>query len=237
VLPAGEGAAELTGPDPLFELRAVTVRRPGATLLHEITATLGAASCTAVLGPSGAGKSTLLRLLNRFERPDSGWLGFHGRRIADYDVLALRRRVGLVAQRPVLLAGTVAADVRTGRAELTDDEVVALLDRVGLPAAFLDRGTDGLSGGEAQRVCLARALAVQPEVLLLDEPASSLDPEAVAVVEEAVSGLIRAGQTVVLVSHDAAAARRLATAALVLREGRLVESGPIATLRYLGSAP
>jgi putative ABC transport system ATP-binding protein len=114
--------------------------------------------CTALVGPSGAGKSTLLRLLNRLEEPSGGTVCLQNRPLADWDVLALRRRVGLVAQQPVLLTDHVADDLRVGRPDLGEDQAARLLRQVGLPTAMLSRPTVGLSGGEAQRVCLARAL-------------------------------------------------------------------------------
>jgi putative ABC transport system ATP-binding protein len=102
---------------------------------------------------------------------------------------------------------------------------------------MLSRRTDGLSGGEAQRVCLARALAVEPEVLLLDEPTSSLDPASAAAVEDVVRELVRGGRTAVLVSHDAGQARRIADQVLVLRRGALVEAGPANEVGYLRTSP
>lgn len=116
---------------------------------------------------------------------------------------------------------------------LTDDEARELLTRTGLDPAFLDRASDTLSGGEAQRVCLARALTVSPEVLLLDEPTSSLDAESAYAVEQTVAKLAGEGLTVVLVSHDAGQAQRLADHVLVLSAGRLVEAGEVHSVSYL----
>jgi putative ABC transport system ATP-binding protein len=226
-----------TAPPPLFALRAVTVRRGDAVLLDAVSADIHEGACTAVAGYSGSGKSTLLRLLNRFVDPSTGTVAFCGAPLNDHDVLRLRRRVGLVAQQPVLLADRVADDLRVGRPDLTDAGAAALMSQVGLPAAMLSRRTDGLSGGEAQRVCLARALAVEPEVLLLDEPTSSLDPASAAAVEDVVRELVRGGRTAVLVSHDAGQARRIADQVLVLRRGALVETGPANEVGYLRISP
>ncbi|MEA2143195.1 MAG: UDP-glucose/iron transport system ATP-binding protein [Solirubrobacteraceae bacterium] len=162
--------------------------------------------------------------------PTSGTVRFHERPLPSYDVLALRRRVGLVQQRAVLFAGTVAENLRTGARELTDDDVAALLDRVGLSPQLAPRDAAELSGGEAQRVCLARALAVGPEVLLLDEPTSSLDRFAAAAVEGVVRGLADDGLTVVWISHDLRQARRHGDDALVVFGGRVVESGAAETV-------
>jgi len=209
------------------------VRRGERRLLDDVSATIHTGRCTALVGPSGAGKSTLLRLLNRFDEPTSGAIRFHDKPLTGYDVLALRRRVGLVFQRPTLLADTVRAELRVVDRALDDDAAAELLTRTGLDPDLLPRKTSTLSGGEAQRLCLARALTVAPEVLLLDEPTSSLDPASAAAVEETVTRLANEGLTVVLVSHDADQARRLADCALVLSAGRLVEAGEVDTISYL----
>jgi putative ABC transport system ATP-binding protein len=218
---------------PLFVLDRVGVVRGGARLLDGVSATIPGGLLTAVVGPSGAGKSTLLRLLNRLVEPTSGQLLLDGRPLPSWDVLALRRRVGLVAQQPVLLGERVLDELRVGRPDLTAERAGDLLAVVGLPGQFADRRTAELSGGEAQRVCLARQLAVEPEVLALDEPTAALDPASVAAIERTLGQLLAGGHTVVMVSHDPAQVRRLAGHVLALRGGRLVEEGPPAALRHL----
>jgi putative ABC transport system ATP-binding protein len=217
-------------------LEDVTVVRAGTTVLDGVSASFLAGRCTAVAGPSGAGKSTLLRLLDRLLEPTSGQVLFHGRPLPSYDVLEVRRRVGLVQQAPVVLGATVLTDLRTGRPELSPNDALALLVRAGLPAMPLERATADLSGGEAQRLCLARALAVGPEVLLLDEPTSALDAVSAQAVERVVRALVADGLSAVLVSHDLRQARRLADDVVVLERGKVVETGPAADSAYLAGA-
>ena len=216
-----------------FDLREVSVRREDALIIDRVTATIAPGRCTALVGPSGAGKSTLLRLFNRLDDPSEGTILLDGAPLDSLDVLALRRRVGLVGQRPVLVTESVPEELRVGAPELTDEQALELLRRVGLGEDFYERPTQGLSGGEGQRVCLARTLAVGPQVLLLDEPTSALDPEAAAAVEDTLCGLLGDGLTAILVSHRAAQVRKMADDALVLRKGRLVESGPVAEVAYV----
>lgn len=219
----------------MLVVEGVSVVRDGRRVLDDVSASFAQGRCTALVGPSGSGKSTLLRLLDRLEEPDAGRVLLHGEDLRLLDVLALRRRVGLVQQAPVLLGATVLEDLSVGRA-VTAAEAGALLVRVGLEGMPLDRDTSSLSGGEAQRLCLARALAVGPEVLLLDEPTSALDAVAAHAVEHVVKGLVADGLTAVLVSHDRASARRLADDVVVLREGRVAESGPAHASAYLSGA-
>jgi len=205
----------------LFSLEEVTVRRGGTLLLDRVTCQIPAGACTAVTGPSGSGKTTLLRLLNRLEEPDAGQVRLDGRPLPDLDVLALRRQVALVAQAPVLLTGQVLDELRAGQPSLDEGQAAGLLDRVSLPIAMLGRGTAGLSGGEAQRLCLARALAAGPQVLLLDEPTSALDAVSALAVEQAAKSFIAAGGSVILISHDTGQTRRVASRVLALCDGHI----------------
>ncbi|WP_280272066.1 ABC transporter ATP-binding protein [Nocardia wallacei] len=199
----------------------------GRTLFSGIGLTVAAGRCTAVAGPSGVGKTTLLRLLNRLGEPSEGRILLDGVPIGELDVLELRRRVGLAPQHPVLLADVVVDEVRVGRPSLWDEQVGALLNRVGLPETFLHRRCAELSGGEAQRVCLARALAVRPEVLLLDEPTSALDEAAAEVVGELVRAHCKSGGSAVLVSHDSVFTAAIADDIFVLEGGRLSPLGAL----------
>jgi len=216
-----------------FSLDNVVLERDGRRILDGVSDHIHQGSTTAVLGPSGSGKSTFLRLLNRFEEPTSGVIHLDGRPLDSYDVHALRRRVGLVAQRPTMLTPTIGAEVRLARPELDDADVGHLLARVALPGMPMDRATSTLSGGEQQRLALARALAVEPEVLLLDEPTSALDERSAQAVDQVVRSLVAGGLTVVLVSHDLNRVVDLVDTVLVLDEGRLVERGEPRDVRYL----
>ena len=222
------------GPAPeLFTLEGVTLEVDGRTILQSVSDHIHEGHATGIVGPSGSGKSTLLRLLNRLEEPTSGQIRFRGVPLPELDVRELRRRVGLVAQRPAMLTERVDDEVRVGAPSLTDDEVGELLARVALGQLDADRRPDDLSGGEQQRLALARALAVDPEVLLLDEPTSALDASAAESVDAVIRALTSSGLSVVLVSHDLARAAALTHDALVLDQGRLVERGDPATLTYL----
>jgi putative ABC transport system ATP-binding protein len=188
-------------------------------VLRDVTLSIRSGS-TALLGPSGSGKSTLLRLLNRLADPDEGVVRFHGTNVCELDPLVLRRRVGLVPQLPAPVAGSVADNVCFGprlHGEEIDPE--GPVRQAGLDSSFLERDASRLSVGEQQRVMLARALALEPEVLLLDEPTASLDSAATAAVEDALSSL--QGLSLVLVTHDRAQAERLAERTVELHEGRV----------------
>jgi UDP-glucose/iron transport system ATP-binding protein len=214
-------------------LRAERLGRcvPGKILVAGATFDVRGGETLAIVGPSGSGKTSLLRLLNRLDEPTSGTVFLNG---ADYRQLAprdLRRRVGMVTQRPYLFPGTVAENLRFGPGqrgeELPDDQVDELLAGVGL-VGYAARNVANLSGGEAQRVSFARTLANAPEVLLLDEPTSSLDDDAKAEVEALMQQIVRErGLTCVLVTHDTAQAARLAKRALLLEAGRIVRDGPL----------
>ncbi len=206
-------------------LDAVRVSRGGRTLLDGLTLTLPPGGVTALVGPNGAGKSLTLRLIAGLIAPDAGAVRWGGRAAPP------RGAVALAFQRPVLLRRSVAGNLdhalsvagvaRRARPARRD----ALLALGGL-GALADRPARALSGGEAQRLALARALAAGPRLLLLDEPAASLDPAATASIEALVARIAAQGTTVLIVTHDAGQARRLADRAVFLHRGRIVEDAP-----------
>jgi len=208
-----------------FLLERVSVVRGEASVLREVSAHFPGGRCSTVRGASGSGKTTLLRLFNRLIDPTVGRVLLDDVPLTELDVLVLRRRVGLVAQAPVVLTDAVLDEVRVGRPDLSERRVTELLARVGLGEQFATRPTAGLSGGEAQRLCLARSLAVEPEVLLLDEPTSALDGPSATVIATLVRGHVNEGGTVVLVSHDTALIAGVAERALELDHGRLIGDG------------
>lgn len=193
------------------------------TVVANVSFTVASASRLVVIGRSGSGKSTLLRLLNRFDEPLSGEISFRGVPLRSYDPLALRRRVALVMQTPVVFAGTVRENlqVRPKNAPLPDETALeAILGEVGLDAELLGRPADTLSVGERQRLCLARALLPKPDVLLLDEPTSALDPKSLAVVAELVLSLqAKRRLAIIAATHQLELQRRLGGDVLLLEGG------------------
>jgi putative ABC transport system ATP-binding protein len=201
------------------------------TLVEDANFSVLRGETLAIVGPSGSGKSSLLRLLNRLDEPTSGTVYLEGVDYREIPPRELRRKVGMVTQRPYLFPGTVEDNLRYGpmqRGEsLPGPSIEQLLVRVGLQG-YGSRNVANLSGGEAQRVSFARTLANSPRVLLLDEPTSALD-EASKLEIEGLIKKIMAEQDLscVLVTHETAQARRLAQRALMLEAGRIVSEGPV----------
>lgn len=220
-------------------LRAEELSRDvgGKNILSSVSFEVRTGELLGIVGASGSGKSSLLRLLNRLDEPSNGTVYLDGLDYRQLRPRELRRRVGMVMQRPYLFPGDVATNLRFGPSQrgetLPDVELAGLLERVGL-AGFANRDASVLSGGEQQRVSLARTLANQPEVLLLDEPTSALDEQSKFGIEELVEALVRdSGLTCVMVTHDREQARRLCRRVVLLEAGRLVQSGP--TSEVLGA--
>ena len=204
-----------------FELERVTVLRSGRLLLDEVTARIPAPGITVVTGPSGAGKTTLLRLCNRLEVPDTGRVSYRGQPLEDLDPLVLRRRVGMVFQRPTPFPGSVADNLAVAHPDATAGELSTALTRVALDPGLLGQDARTLSGGELQRMCLARTLVTGPETLLLDEPTSALDDQPKRVFESTARDLAAQDITIIWVTHDTAQAARVADRIYQLRHGHL----------------
>ena len=190
----------------------------------------------AITGPSGSGKSSLLRLLNRLDEPTSGTVFVEGIDYHNLEPRELRRKLGMVTQRPYLFPGTVAENLQYGPVQrgdvLAPHAMEELLNQVGLKG-YGQRNIANLSGGEAQRVSVARTLANSPLVLLLDEPTSALDEAAKLEVESSIQKVVRDhGLTCVLVTHDPAQASRLAKRALLLESGCIVRDGLVSEVLH-----
>ncbi len=222
----------MTISDSAFQVDRLSLAYPGrkgqppVRILEEVSFTVERGSALTLVGPSGAGKSTLLRCLNRLEEPTAGTVRFKGRDVRSLDPLELRRHVALVLQTPVLFEGTVRDNLRVqpeaARGDLSDARLARALEEVGLDARFLDRDGATLSGGEQQRVTIARALLGEPEALLLDEPTSALDPPNAALVVDTACRLREArGLTVVAVTHQPELIRRLGGCYLYLVNGQV----------------
>ena len=233
--------------------RGAALRAPGGAprrlILDDVGFSVGAGHVFTVLGPSGSGKSTLLRCIDRLIEPTAGRVLLDGVATSELPVQELRRRVGMVFQSAALFDGTVMDNVLYGprllagngrapddpRAGWGDgdggaahDQAAGLLRRVGLPESFCAKPVDELSGGEAQRVSLARALANEPRVLLLDEPTAALDPSSIQLIEDLLARLAdETDLTFVFVTHNLPQARRIGDQGLLLVDGRVVDAGPL----------
>jgi phosphate transport system ATP-binding protein len=237
----------------LVSAQDVSVGFGSFTVLSAITVDFAPRAVNALIGPTGCGKSTFLRSINRMNDKVSGYwrtgaLELDGTDVADtgLDPLVLRRRVGMVFQRPnpfpMSIRDNVLAGVKVHRLVPKSefgDVAERSLREVGLWGAVANRLNDSpfrLSGGQQQLLCLARALAVGPEVLLLDEPTSSLDPVTTDIVEDLLRQLAPT-LTMVVVTHNLAQARRVSTTTTFLYNGRLVETGDTARLFDSPSEP
>ncbi len=212
---------------------------PSRFLVQGINFSVEQAEVLGVIGASGAGKSTLLRLINRLDEPTHGSVVFRGEDYRGLDARSLRRSIGMVMQRAFLFPGTVAENIAFGPrqrgTEMTSGEIESLLAEVGL-AGYGSRDALSLSGGEAQRVAITRALANKPEVLLLDEPTSALDEAARDSVQRLLEELIREHHlTCIWVTHSLEQARTMADRILVLEAGRIKAIGTPAEILPAGS--
>ncbi len=211
------------GDRPKIETENLRYVSGGAEILGGVSVAFPEGEIVCVTGPSGAGKSTLLRALNRLIEPTSGEVFLDGESTGSMDPLELRRRVGMIFQLPALFGASVEEEILYGpRLIGRDADAGKLLESVGLDGTFARREPQSLSVGQQQRVSIARALALRPEVLLMDEPTSSLDEAARDRIEDLIRDLNRReGLTIVLVSHDLGQVERLADRVILLADGRL----------------
>ena len=218
--------------DPIFQVDHLSLAYPGRrgdpapAILEDVSFTVECGRALTLVGPSGSGKSSLLRCLNRLVEPTSGTVRFDGRDTRSFDPRELRRRIALVMQTPVLFEGTVRDNLRVRPADspgdFSEERLRMTLTEVGLEPDLLDRDAAMLSGGEKQRVTIARALLRDPQALLLDEPTSALDPPNALLVVETISRLrLVRGLSIVAVTHQPDLVRRLGGGLLYLVKGRV----------------
>lgn len=227
----------------LLALEGTAVEAGGRTILDIERLEVEPGEIVVVLGPTGAGKSTLLRVAHLLERPARGTVRWRGEAVGWLSPLELRRRIAMAFQDPLLFAGTVAENVEYGLAVRgvngaeRERRVASLLDLFGI-ADLAPRRPASLSGGEAQRTALARALAPEPELLLLDEPLASLDePIRLRLRGDLVAILRRRGVSCLWVTHDQAEALAVADRVAVLEGGRLVQVGRPSEVFYRPATP
>ena len=208
-------------------LEGVSFDAGGRTVIEPLTLEIEAGPSTIILGANGAGKSVLMRLMHGLLSPTAGGLAWRGR-----DAARARHMQAMVFQRPVMLRRSALANVQYAlkaagvrEPERTPAALVAL-EEVGL-RHLADQPARALSGGEQQRLALARAWALHPEVLFLDEPTASLDPTATREIESVIRAFDAAGTKIVMATHNLGQARRLGDEVVFLHQGRLVERAPV----------
>jgi len=199
-------------------------------VLKGISFTIPDSQIFTIIGPSGSGKSTILRLINRLEDPDDGAISYNDKLIKDMNILELRRKVGMVFQEPIMLDGTIKDNLLyTSRLQKRgDSEVIELMNRnlrlVELDEDFLKRDAEQLSGGEKQRLSIARALMNEPEVLLLDEPTSALDPSLAHKFFDTIKKIKKeTGLTIICVIHQMEYAKIVGDRTMLLIKGEVIE--------------
>jgi putative ABC transport system ATP-binding protein len=213
-----------------IETEHLSRRVPEKSLVNDISVQVRSGEILAIVGASGAGKTSFLRLLNRLDEPTGGTVRLNGHDYHELPAQELRRRVGMVMQSAYLFPGTVTANVEFGPQQrgqlLSSEQIDALLERVDLPG-YSGRDVAVLSGGEAQRVSLARTLANDPAVLLLDEPTSALDEISSRAIEELLLRIVRERQIAcAIVTHNTSQAHHIADHAMIIEKGKSVSIGP-----------
>jgi len=229
-------------PAPAFKFTEVSLKKNGQNILSDLSFDVAQGECLTILGSSGAGKSSLLRLFNNLHSATGGNIIFDNQPLEKTDVLKLRKKVGMVFQAPIMVSGTVKTNLCLTRnwdkeRSFSEAELTAVLEKVELKAAILNQEADLLSGGEQQRLALARTLLNDPEVILLDEPTSGLDPKLAKRIINLIARLHKDLKlTVILVTHHPRLIKDIAQKILFLHDGRILEYGENAILHNPASS-
>lgn len=214
-----------------FTFDNVHVTLQQTAILKNICGQFPKGKITTLLGPSGSGKTTVLKLCNHLLSPTAGTIQYNEKKLDAYDPISLRRHVRLALQAAPMIKGSVFENLSLPRTlrggKLTEDEANHLLEMVSLPHSFLHKKVQKLSGGQRQKLSIARTLVDKPDVLLLDEITSALDPFAVQEIEQLIQSMKAEGMTIVWITHNLEQATRIGDYMWLLRAGELIESGPI----------
>lgn len=208
--------------------------RPAVTIFNELTFSITPGQNVAIVGQSGGGKSTISALVQRFYIPNSGTISINDVNIDTFNLKSMRRRIGIVAQEPVLFSGTIAENISYGRPLATRTEIIAAARKAncnfiadfpdGLETSVGARGAM-LSGGQKQRIAIARALIKQPDILILDEATSALDAESETAVNEALAGLMKSDSTTISIAHRLSTIKRADRIIVLGADGKVAEEG------------
>lgn len=216
--------------EPIITFKNVTFSDRNVPIIKNISGSFAKGKITTLVGPSGAGKTTLFRLCNRLISPDSGQIIINDKSIDEYDPITLRRKIGLALQSATMLSGSVYKNLSlplTLKGEtLSEDDAKELLEDVALGKDFLNRNINDLSGGQKQKVSIARTLVNRPEVLLLDEITSSLDRISQHDIEELIQKINQKyGTTIVWITHNLDQALTIGDYSWVMMAGEVIETG------------
>ena len=217
----------------MIDVKGLKKNYGGLQVLKGVDLTINKGDCVVLVGPSGCGKSTFLRCLNRLEEPDGGHVIFNGKEVTDHDIDHVRQKMGMVFQHFNLFPHLTVKQnlclapelLKLKSKEEASKRAEELLARVGLS----DKANvfpKSLSGGQQQRIAIARALAMDPDVILFDEPTSALDPEMVGEVLELMKELAHTGITMLVVTHEMGFAREVSNRVIFIDEGRIQEDEP-----------
>lgn len=212
----------------------VCVTMQDTQIIHDVSGSFPKGQITTLIGPSGAGKTTILKLCNGLLSATSGTVMYNEQPMTNYDPLTLRRRVGMALQGAPMIKGSVYDNLKLPKQlqgdKLLEADAITALTQVGLDAKMLHKKAHDLSGGQRQKLSIARTLINPTDVLLLDEITSALDPYAVSEIEQLIIDMKNRGVTIVWITHNLEQAQRIGDYMWLMQRGELMESGPIALL-------